>query len=93
MSSDLVKVVLFGFGDSTVETDLTSILSLETIFLCCSRENLRIGVTKKIMNSVDVHSLRSDSNIVRIGMNIYSKEAARTMFENFIKTYFMWSID
>jgi hypothetical protein len=70
--SDLVEILLFGFGDSTVGTYLKSILSLETIFLCYSREDLRVWVSKKVMNSVDDHSLSSDSNIIRIWMNIYS---------------------
>jgi hypothetical protein len=54
MRGNLVQVLLLGFRDGIVETDVEGVLGLEAILLCSSREYLRVGKAKNIMNSIDV---------------------------------------
>jgi hypothetical protein len=93
MRGNLVQVLLFSFGDGTAGTKIKGVLGLETIFLCGSREDLRVGMAKHIVNSIDVNCMSCNRNMIGIGMNINAQKLTRTMLKHFVKTDFMWTID
>jgi hypothetical protein len=70
MRGSLVQVLLFGFRDGAIGTAIEGVLSLETILLCCSREDLRVWKAEDIVYSIDLKRLSCNSNVIGIGMNI-----------------------